>query len=62
MIILFFSRFDYAKLKKYAKPLYILNLFMLVAVMFVGTSALGAQRWINSAQSRCNRRNFPSSS
>ena len=46
MIILFFSRFDYAKLKKYAKPLYILNLLMLVAVMFVGTSALGAQRWI----------------
>ena len=38
MIILFFSRFDYAKLKKYAKPLYILNLLMLVAVMFVGTS------------------------
>ena len=32
MIILFFSRFDYAKLKKYAKPLYIIN--------------LGAQRWI----------------
>ena len=46
MIILFFSRFDYAKLKKYAKPLYIINLLMLVAVMFVGTSALGAQRWI----------------
>lgn len=42
----FFSRFDYAKLKKYAKPLYIINLLMLVAVMFVGTSALGAQRWI----------------
>lgn len=46
MIILFFSRFNYAKLKKYAKPLYIINLLMLVAVMFVGTSALGAQRWI----------------
>ena len=32
MIILFFSRFDYAKLKKYAKPLYIINLLMLVFV------------------------------
>ena len=46
MIVIFFSRFDYTKLKKYGKPLYVLNLLMLVAVMFVGTSALGAQRWI----------------
>ena len=49
MIILFFSRFDYAKLKKYAKPLYIINLLMLVAVMFVGTSALGASAGSSSA-------------
>ena len=46
MIIIFFSRFDYTKLKNYMKPLYAVNLLMLVAVMFVGTSALGAQRWI----------------
>ena len=46
MIIIFFSRYDYAKLKRYMKPLYVINLLMLVAVMFVGTSALGAQRWI----------------
>mgnify|MGYP000612243717 CR=1 FL=1 len=46
MIVIFFSRFDYTKLKKYGKPLYVINLLMLVAVMFVGTSALGAQRWI----------------
>ena len=46
MIVIFFSRFDYTKLKKYGKPLYVINLLMLVAVMFIGTSALGAQRWI----------------
>ena len=46
MIILFFSRYDYTKLKRFARPLYIINLLMLLAVMFVGTSALGAQRWI----------------
>lgn len=46
LIIIFFSHYDYAKLKKYMKPLYSINLLMLVAVMFVGTSALGAQRWI----------------
>lgn len=62
MIILFFSRFDYAKLKKYAKPLYIINLLMLVAVMFVGTSALGASAGSSSGRLPCSRRNFPSSS
>lgn len=41
MIVIFFSRFDYTKLKKYGKPLYVINLLMLVAVMFVGTSAPG---------------------
>lgn len=46
MIVLFCSRYDYHKLKKYARPLYIINMIMLLAVMFIGTSALGAQRWI----------------
>ncbi|MCH4178883.1 MAG: rod shape-determining protein RodA [Megasphaera sp.] len=46
MIILFFSRYDYTKLKRFAKPLYGINLIVLAAVMFLGTSALGAQRWI----------------
>lgn len=46
LIVLFFSRFDYTRLKLFAKPLYVLNLLILLAVMFVGTSALGAQRWI----------------
>lgn len=46
IIILFFCRYDYTKLKHFAKPLYGINLIMLAAVMFLGTSALGAQRWI----------------
>ncbi len=46
VIILFFCHYDYAKLKSFFKPLYLVNLLMLLAVMFIGTSALGAQRWI----------------
>lgn len=38
--------FDYRRLHKIAKPIYIIMLLLLLAVMFVGTSALGAQRWI----------------
>ena len=38
--------FDYKSLGKYANILYVLNLVILLAVMFVGQSALGAQRWI----------------
>jgi len=38
--------FDYRKLKPFAKPIYLVTLLVLLAVMFVGTSALGAQRWI----------------
>ncbi|WP_027717009.1 rod shape-determining protein RodA [Desulfovirgula thermocuniculi] len=36
----------YEDLAKHARGLYILNLLMLVAVLFVGREALGAQRWI----------------
>jgi len=36
----------YEDLAKHTKALYILNLIMLGAVLFVGDSALGAQRWI----------------
>ena len=39
--------FDYHDLIKYERWLYIFNLIMLVAVMLVGKSALGAQRWIS---------------
>ncbi len=37
---------DYKSLGKIANFLYGINLIMLLAVMFVGQSALGAQRWI----------------
>lgn len=36
----------YEDLAKYTKALYVLNLVMLGAVLFVGQSALGATRWI----------------
>ncbi len=37
---------DYRKLKMFATPLYLATILILIAVMVVGTSALGAQRWI----------------
>ena len=42
----FFLNFDYRGLQQYGKKLYIFNLIMLLAVMFFGHAALGAQRWI----------------
>lgn len=42
----FFLQFDYRGLQQYGKKLYIFNLIMLLAVMFFGHAALGAQRWI----------------
>lgn len=38
--------FDYHKLKDWANGIYMITILMLLAVIFVGTSALGAQRWI----------------
>ena len=38
--------FDFHLLDKYAKIIYVVNLVLLVIVKFAGTSALGAQRWI----------------
>lgn len=46
VVVFFILNFDYKSLSKYANILYILNLIMLLAVMVVGQSALGAQRWI----------------
>jgi len=37
---------DYQQFPKWAKHIYIINLLMLLAVMFLGKSSLGAQRWI----------------
>lgn len=46
IFIIFFLMFDYKKLHKIVWFLYILNLFMLIGVIILGKSALGAQRWI----------------
>lgn len=46
LIVFFMLNFDYKSLKRLSGFLYVLNLVMLLAVMFVGHSALGAQRWI----------------
>ncbi len=45
-IVVFSLRFDYKQFERIAMPLYWFNLLMLLAVMFVGQTALGAQRWI----------------
>ena len=42
----FFMNFDYKMLQRYGKKLYVFNILLLLAVMLVGHSALGAQRWI----------------
>ena len=46
IIAIIFLNFDYRGLKSYGKGLYIFNIIMLLAVMFFGHAALGAQRWI----------------
>lgn len=47
MIFLFLAqRGDYHVLKKWAQPIYVITILMLLAVMFLGTTVLGAQRWI----------------
>ncbi|MBO8137264.1 MAG: rod shape-determining protein RodA [Desulfotomaculum sp.] len=38
--------FNYEDWPKYTRTLYIINLLMLLAVIFIGRAALGAQRWI----------------
>lgn len=44
--MIFMLNINYEDLAKHMKPLYIINLVILGAVIFVGDSALGAQRWI----------------
>lgn len=39
-------RYDYRLLRRWVWPLYAVNCFMLLVVRIAGTSALGAQRWI----------------
>jgi len=45
-VAIFLMNFDYKALQSYGKKFYVFNLIMLLAVMFLGHSALGAQRWI----------------
>lgn len=49
--IAFFSAtfFDYSKFKSLSKYIYFFNIVLLVIVMFAGSSAYGAQRWIGIA-------------
>lgn len=46
ILVIVSLKFDYQDLKNYAKPLYIFNLVLLIAVMAFGKTQLGAQRWI----------------
>ena len=46
-LAIFLMNFDYKMLQGYGNKLYIFNLIMLLAVMLVGQTALGAQRWIS---------------
>ena len=45
-LAVFLMNFDYKMLQRYGNRLYIFNIIMLLAVIFLGHSALGAQRWI----------------
>lgn len=46
VIVVGMQWFDYRRLRGMGKVIYAVTLLMLIAVMLVGTSALGAQRWI----------------
>lgn len=46
-IALFISLFDYRKLEYFATPLYVVNVLLLVAVLVVGKTSMGATRWLN---------------
>ncbi|NJK59371.1 MAG: FtsW/RodA/SpoVE family cell cycle protein, partial [Oscillatoriales cyanobacterium SM2_1_8] len=45
-LALMLARFPYDRWQRYHWPLYGLANLLLVAVLFIGTTALGAQRWI----------------
>jgi rod shape determining protein RodA len=45
-LIFIMLHFDYKSIGRMANTLYAINLVMLLAVMIIGQSALGAQRWI----------------
>ncbi|MCL6557895.1 MAG: rod shape-determining protein RodA [Firmicutes bacterium] len=45
-VAVFLVSWRYEELMRYTTALYVVNILLLVAVIFVGHSALGAQRWI----------------
>jgi len=45
--IIFLISFDYKELHLWNYPIYVLTIFLLALVIFIGNSAGGAQRWIN---------------
>ena len=49
LIIAFSLLFDYRLILKFTKPIYLVNLGLLAAVLVVGHAGGGAQRWINIA-------------
>lgn len=44
---LFFTMIDYRKYLKYYKVIYVFNILLLLSVLVLGVSRLGAQRWID---------------
>ena len=49
LIIYLFPQFPLQDLRKYILPIYLFTILILLYVNFSGTSALGAQRWLNFA-------------
>ncbi|HHW20599.1 MAG TPA: rod shape-determining protein RodA [Thermodesulfovibrio thiophilus] len=47
MTLVIFVTFDYVKIKKYWLILYIIGISLLIIVLFMGKTAMGAKRWIN---------------
>ena len=41
------SKIDIERLRQFLMPLYLITVSSLFAVKLIGTSALGAQRWLN---------------
>ena len=46
VMVIFFC-FDYNLLEEYAIHIYIINVILLIAVIFIGKKSLGAQRWLS---------------
>ncbi len=47
ILYLLISELDYHLFQHYSREIYLLNIFLLVLVLLIGHSALGAQRWID---------------